>query len=338
MVTIKDVSRLSGFSVTTVSKALNNYPDIARKTKEHIKKICNEVGYVPNATAQSLVSKKSYTIGIVFEEITGVGLQHPLFSKILESFKSEVEKLGYDIMFLSNTGANGSSGSYYQHSIRKQIEAILVLCAEFNSEAMIELYKGPIPTLIIDFTNEKVLNVTSDNKIGMAQAVEYLTQLNHKKIGHIHGSLDTYIGELRYRSVREAMEAKRLTINEDYFVDGNFFSREDGINAMNRILAMKNPPTAIICASDMLAIGAISACNKNGKSVPEDFSIIGFDGINAGQLISPTLTTIKQNTEAMGKSAAKNIIKMINSKKQLSAGETIEVPTAVLVGETTRKI
>ena len=91
---------MSGFSVTTVSKALNNYPDIATKTKEHIKRICNEVGYIPNATAQSLVSKKSYTIGIIFEEMTGVGLQHPLFSKILESFKNEIENSGYDILFL----------------------------------------------------------------------------------------------------------------------------------------------------------------------------------------------------------------------------------------------
>lgn len=338
MVTIKDVSKLSGYSVTTVSKALNNYPDIARKTKEHIKKICNEVGYVPNATAQSLVSKKSYTIGIIFEEITGVGLQHPLFSKILESFKAEVEKLGYDIMFLSNTNTSGNIGSYYQHSLRKQVEAILVLCAEFNSEEMVELYKGTIPTVIIDYNNEQVLNVTSSNQIGMRQAVEYLTQLNHKKIGHIHGSLDTYIGELRYRYFREAMVENNQKINEDYLVDGNFFSREDGIIAMNKILALDNPPTAIVCASDMLAIGAINACKKDGRSVPDDFSIIGFDGINAGQLISPTLTTIKQNTEAMGKTAAKNIIKMIGSKKQLSAGKTIEVPTAVLVGETTRKI
>jgi LacI family transcriptional regulator len=111
LVTIKDISRVSGFSVTTVSKALNDYPDIATSTKKHIKKICDEMGYIPNAQAQGLVRKKSYTIGIIFEEITGVGLQHPLFSKILESFKNEVEKLGYDILFLSKSISNHNTGS-----------------------------------------------------------------------------------------------------------------------------------------------------------------------------------------------------------------------------------
>jgi len=167
LITIKDISKMSGYSVTTVSKALNDYPDIATKTKQRIREICNEVGYIPNATAQSLVSKKSYTIGIIFEEITGVGLQHPLFSKILESFKNEVEKQGYDILFLSKSNMNGNGGSYYQHSIRKQVEAVLVLCAEFNSEEMKELYESKIPVVIIDFDNDLICNITSNNKEGI---------------------------------------------------------------------------------------------------------------------------------------------------------------------------
>ncbi len=338
MITIKDISKLSGFSVTTVSKALNDYPDIATKTKKHIRQICESVGYVPNAQAQSLVSKKSYTIGIIFEEITGIGLQHPLFSKILESFKSEVEKLGYDILFLSNTKVNGNNGSYYQHSKRKQVEAILVLCAEFNSESMEELYHGDIPTVIIDFQNESILNITSNNRLGIEQAVAYLASLNHKKIAHIHGDLDTYIGELRYRCFREAMLKNGLLVNEDYFANGLFYSKENGYDAMRDLLALKDQPTAVVCASDMLAIGAIQAILETGKTVPGDISVIGFDGIDAGQLITPRLTTIKQDTETIGKIAAKQIIKMIHTKTQIKTGETISVDTTLQLGETTRSL
>ncbi|MBN2540450.1 MAG: LacI family DNA-binding transcriptional regulator [Bacilli bacterium] len=338
MVTIKDISRLSGFSVTTVSKALNDYPDIATKTKKRIKEICNEVGYIPNATAQSLVSKKSYTIGIIFEEMSGVGLQHPLFSKILESFKREVENDGYDILFLSNQSGNRSTGSYYQHSIRKQVEGILVLCAEFNSEEMEELYKSKIPMAIIDFHNEKILNVTSSNEEGVKLAVDYLISLGHTKIANIHGSLQTYIGEQRERYFVEQMKAHGLAVSQDYLVSGELFTKEEGYIAMKQILQLEDQPTAIICASDMLAIGAIKAIQEVGLNVPEDYSIIGFDGINAGQLISPTLTTIRQDTEQMGVTAAKNVLKMIKSKKRMRCGNTITVKTSLLEGETTKEL
>jgi len=338
LVTIKDISRISGYSVTTVSKALNDYPDIATKTKEHIKQICEEVGYIPNATAQSLVSKKSYTIGIIFEEMSGVGLQHPLFSKILESFKSEVERYGYDILFLSKQQGNGNAGSYYQHSIRKQVEGILILCAEFNSEEMHELYNSDIPTVIIDFHQENILNITSSNEDGVKQAVEYLIQLGHTKIANIHGSLKTYIGDQRERCFLDEMKAHHLDVPQDYLVSGELFTKEEGYVAMKQILALPNQPTAIICASDMLAIGAIKAIQEVGLDVPKDYSIIGFDGINAGQLISPTLTTICQDTEQMGMTAAKQVLKMIKSKKRMRNGQTITVETSLLEGETTKPL
>ena len=154
MVTIKDISKKSGFSVTTVSKALNDYSDISFATKKKILDLSKEMGYIPNLSARSLVTQKSYTIGVIFEEITGVGLQHPLFSKILESFKTVCEQDGYDIMFLSkHTG--GQNGSYLQHSKRKQVEGIFVLCADFNSPEMLELYESDFPMLTIDYGDER---------------------------------------------------------------------------------------------------------------------------------------------------------------------------------------
>jgi LacI family transcriptional regulator len=339
LITIKDIARLSGFSVTTVSKALNNYSDVATSTKKHIEKICDEVGYIPNAQAQGLVSKKSYTIGIIFEEITGIGLQHPLFSKILEAFKNEVEKFGYDIMFLSKSSVLGNHKSYYNHSIRKQVEAILVLCSEFNSDNMLELYKGSIPIVMIDYNHKSNCNITSNNKSGVKKAVEYLIKLNHKKIANIHGSPDSsFIGYIRKTYFIESMLENGLEVPKNYLINGGSFSKEDGFNAMNEVLKFKDQPTAIVCASDMLAIGAMQAIKKHGLQVPGDYSIIGFDGIDAGQLISPKLTTIKQDTEMMGKIAASQILKMIKEKQQLSIGETIEIETSILVGETTREI
>jgi LacI family transcriptional regulator len=335
MVTIKDISKKCGYSITTVSKALNDYSDISYATKHKILDLANEMGYIPNLSARSLVTQKSYTIGVIFEEITGVGLQHPLFSKILESFKNVCEQDGYDIMFLSkHTG--GQNGSYLQHSVRKQVEGILVLCADFNSPEMIELYDSNLPMLTIDYGQPKLLNITSNNEEGIKQAVRYLRDLGHTKIANIYGGEVTYIGAQRKEFFEQSMAKMNLEIPLGYQVEGEFFSKEDGYKAMRKLLKLADPPTAIFCASDMLAIGAMQAIQQVGKHVPDDFSIIGFDGIDIGQIIHPRLTTIKQDTRKIGVLAASQILQMIDEKKRKLKGETITVDTYLVTGETTK--
>lgn len=335
MVTIKDISKKSGFSITTVSKALNNYSDIAYTTKKRILELSEEMGYIPNLSARSLVTQKSYTIGVIFEEITGVGLQHPLFSKILESFKNICEQDGYDVMFLSkHTG--GQNGSYLQHSKRKQVEGILVLCADFNSEELLELYDSDLPMVTIDYSDPRLLNITSNNEDGIKQAVRYLHDLGHTKIANIYGGENTYIGGQRKEFFEESMEKLNLDVPLGYSIEGEFFSKEDGYKAMRKILKLEDQPTAIFCASDMLAIGAMQAIQQAGKQVPEDFSIIGFDGIEIGQVIHPRLTTIKQDTRRMGTIAASQILQMIDEKIRKLKGETVTVDTYLVTGETTK--
>ncbi len=337
MVTIKDISKISGFSVTTVSKALNNYTDISNATRDKIISICEEVGYVPNSSARSLKTHRSYTIGIVFEEETNQGLQHPLFSKILERFKSDVEAAGYDIMFLARS-IGKQNGSYLQHSKRKQVEGVLVLCADFNSSEILELAASDIPTTVIDFAVENTINITSQNDQAVKTAIDYLVDLGHKKIAHIYGDRYSFIGGQRKRSFEEALKAQGLPVEESYLVSGEFFSRQEGYDAMNELLRLEDRPSAVFCASDMLAIGAIQAIKDASMRVPEDISVIGFDGIDLGQLITPRLTTIKQDTEEMGLLAAKHLIELIENKDRPKSFETINVPTALIVGESTKKI
>jgi len=337
MVTIKDVSKRSGFSITTVSKALNNYSDISDATKKMILDLCDEMGYVPNLSARSLVSKKSYTIGIIFEEISGVGLQHPLFSKILESFKSRVESQGYDIMFLSKS-MGVSHGGYLEHSKRKQVEAVFILCSDFHSDEIMKLCASEIPVSVIDFSFIGASNVTSNNKRGVTLAVKHLHSLGHTKIAHIYGGLDLDIGKRRKEYFEGIMAELGLEVKQEYLVSGEFFSKEDGYNAMNHILDLKDKPTAVFCASDMIAIGAMQAIKEAGFSVPEDFSLVGFDGVDLGQLISPRLTTIRQDTSKMGQLSANQILLMINDKTHRQLKETITVDTMLISGETTKAL
>lgn len=335
MVTIKDLSKVSGFSVPTVSKALNDYPDISQKTKDTIIKLAAEMDYIPNASARSLITQKSYTIGIIFDEITGVGLQHPLFSKVLESFKNVAEQSGYDIMFLSKN-MNGKDGSYLNHSKRKQIDGVFVLCTDFNSTEVVDLYRSNVPVVNLDFAHADLLNITSNNRTGIIQALTYLKELGHTKIANIYGSDRTYIGGQRKDLFLKIMRELELEVPEPYMVEGAFFSKEDGYKAMQQLLHLNDLPTAVFAASDMMAIGAMQAIQEAGLNVPKDLSIVGFDGIDVGQLIHPRLTTIRQDSRKMGAMAAHHILQMIDDKTRLLQGETISIDTYLITGETTR--
>lgn len=334
MVTIKDVSRRSGYSVSTVSKVINNYSDIPTKTREVILKLMEEMRYVPNSTARSLKTSRSYTIGIIFEEVTQQGLQHPLFSKILEAFKANVEEKGYDILFLAkNMGLQ--NGSYYEHSIRKQVDAILVLCADFNHPSIIELYESEFPIAVIDYNVEHALTVTSNNESGVKLAIDHLVQLGHTNIAHIYGDPDSYIGGIRKLAVETALHAHQIGLPNNYELNGVFYSKAEGYDGMQQLLLLDTPPTAVFCASDLLAIGAIQAVRDAGLHVPNDVSIVGFDGIDLGQMITPRLTTVRQNTTLMGEIAAQYILGMVEGHKDKRKGETISVSTELVLGEST---
>jgi LacI family transcriptional regulator len=293
------------------------------------------MNYVPNSSARSLKTHRSLTIGIIFEEITDYGLQHPLFSKILESYKKVVESHGYDIMFLAkNMGTQ--NGSYLEHSMRKQIDAILVLCEDFNSEEMLELYQSKLPIILIDYAVPTAVTITSNNAQGMDQGVRFLKELGHTKIAHVYGDTDTFIGGKRKLAFETSMKKYDLPLDETFLISGEYFSKEDGYRAMQHILALDTQPTAIFCASDMLAIGALQAIKEAGKSVPEDYSIVGFDGIDIGQLITPRLTTIRQDARKIGEIAARKTFQLLDNPKLVKIGESITVDTYLINGESTR--
>ncbi len=335
MVTIKDISKRAGCSVATVSKVLNNYTDISPNTRELVLKVCEEMGYVPNSSARSLKTHRSNTIGIIFEEITNLGLQHPLFAKILESFKGTVEAHGYDILFLAKSMGK-QNGSYLEHSKRKQVEGILVLCEDFNTDEMKELYQSSIPVVIIDYLVNTAVTITSNNDQGIQQGVRFLKDLGHEKIAHIHGDRSTFIGGTRLEAFQKTMRKLGLPVRDEYIVSGKFFSKEDGYRAMKKILELADPPTAVFCASDMQAIGAMQAIHEADKRVPDDFSIVGFDGIDLGQLVTPRLTTIRQDARRMGEIAARKMLQMIDGPEIDLNGETVTVDTYLINGDTTR--
>jgi DNA-binding LacI/PurR family transcriptional regulator len=324
MITIYDLAKKTGFSSTTVSKALNNYSDVSQKTKKAILQAAAEMGYLPNAHAQSLSTKKSWTIGVMFSEANEVGMKHPFFNAIIESFRKHVEKEGYDLILASRNLRNRDI-SYLEHFLYRGVDGIVVICSDPKDPQVQEMINSNIPIVVIDMSHNNCSVVLSDNLSGADQAIQYLCSLGHEKIAHIAGDSTIHAGKVRIEGYKMAMEKQGLPMPEEYLVNGGLFSLEEGRKAMEKLMDLNEPPTAVFIAGDHMAIGAMEAAKSRGIRIPEDISIIGYDDIEMASYVTPKLTTVRQNTDVLGVRAAQLLIKQMVQDKKIVTEEVIPV-------------
>jgi len=310
LTTIYDIAKRTGYSPTTVSKAFNNYSDVREKTREKILRTAQEMGYLPNAHARTLTTKKSWTIGVLFVENTGIGIRHPFFSAVIESFKKVAVAKGYALMFISKD-VGGKQSGYLENCRIRGVDGVVVFLSDYEDPYFQELLESDIPTVVLDFETSKSHTVCSDNTAGAQMAVQYLASLGHRKIAHISGGTNTFPGEMRELGYMTAMKQQGLEVTESYIVAGAFYSRESGYDAMLELLKLPERPTAVFASGDLLALGAIMAAKDNGLSVPMDISVIGYDDIDLAEYVTPALTTIRQDTEILGSRAADILLSSI---------------------------
>jgi len=324
MGTIYDLAKKTGFSITTVSKALNNYKDVSEKTRAKILQAAAEMDYLPNAHAQSLSTKKSWAIGVMFSEANEVGMKHPFFNGIIESFRHATEEHGYDLIFASRNLRNRDM-SYLEHFKHRAVDGIVVVCSDRMDEQVQELMQSDIPIVVVDMDSANCSVVYSDNTEGARMAVNYLYELGHRHIAHIAGDSSIDAGAARVKGYELAMQTLDLPIQPGYLVNAGFFSVEEGKQAMEKLLQLASPPTAVFVAGDQMAIGAIEAVHEHGLRVPEDISIIGYDDIEMIKYITPKLTTIRQDTDEIGEAAAELLIEQMTAKERRTERRVIPV-------------
>lgn len=332
MVTIYDIAKKTGFSPTTVSKALNNYPDISEKTKKIIINAAKEMGYTGNISAKSLKTKKSWLVGMLIEEELEVG---PFFSRIIESFRKEMETSGYDVIYVTKT-IGGKRVSYYDHCLYRNIEGILILSINENDKEIMELINNSkIPIITTDNKLEGVASVSSDNYEGAKIAVEYLYSLGHKKIAVLMGPQNKVVGRERFYGYIDTIKKLGLDIKKEWMIECDKFNFQAGYRGMKKLLTCRELPTGIVAQSDLAAFGAIVAACESGFAIPRDFSIVGFDDIEFSQYYNPSLTTIRQKQDVIGKIAAQQLIRMIDGDIEHI---DIRIPVELVIRDSCRKI
>ncbi len=309
MVKIKDIAEKCQTSTATVSKALHNSPELSKETIERIQKTAEEMGYVPNAYARALKMKRSYSIGVIFYDATqGGGLRHEYFSSILDSLKVEAESKGYAITFLSKNP--NASMSYVQLARFRNMDGVVIVSEDFSSPDVIELVNSGLPVVTIDYIFSSCSAVMSDNNEGMARLVNYVAKLGHTKIAYISGD-ETDVTRKRLASFYRGMKEQGLTVRPEYLVPGHYHDPKASGRATKELLTRTDRPTCIIYPDDISLLGGYTALQEANLRVPEDVSIVGYDGVEISRIFRPKITTYVQDSKALGEKAARLLIERI---------------------------
>lgn len=318
MVSIKNIAEKCGVSIATVSKALNDHKDVSETTKKKVQETARELGYFPNSQARALKTNRTYNLGVLFSERTDSGLTQNYFASLLDSFKKEAEREGYDITFISgNIGERKMTP--YEHCLYRNVDGVVILSVDdFLDEDTVGLFESSVPMVSIDHVPKGRLSVVSDNETGMRELTEYIVSKGHTKIAYIYGDASDVTSE-RVMSFRNTLARLNINIRSEFLLQGRYHDTKSTEALVKKVLSCSDRPTCIILPDDFAAIGAINALEELGLSVPDDISIAGYDGIMLSQVLRPKLTTIRQDTERLGAEAAKRLIALIN--KEISPKE-----------------
>ncbi len=314
MVSLKDIATECGVSVATVSKALNGHSDIGDETKARVVAQAAAMGYVPNAAAKALRTERTYNIGVLFVDEASSGLTHDYFSQVLDAFKRRMEDAGYDLTFISNNRNLPGRRTYLQNARYRQFDGILIACIDFDNPEVEELVKSEIPVVIIDHVINNTMSVVSDNIGGMTELATYVFDRGHNRVAYIHGDA-TAVTTARLAAFHRVAAASGVDIPDEYIKGGRYRDTQLSYEQTLELLDLPKPPTCILYPDDFAVLGGLMAIEDRGLTVPGDISIAGYDGLRMGRHMRPRLTTLRQDTEAIGSVAAESLIDLVERPK-----------------------
>ncbi|MED3938920.1 LacI family DNA-binding transcriptional regulator [Priestia megaterium] len=316
MTTIKDIARAAGVSVTTVSRALNGYSDVNEKTRQKIAAVAKELNYSPNTLARGLVMQKSKTIGLLVSGISRESVKDNFTFEVLCGVNERASTLGYDLILFNTNTMMQREKTYTQLCRERRVDGAIIQGIKKEDPYLKEVVESDIPCVLVDIPvhSNSVGYVTTDNALGAKKAVEHLASLGHQHIGMINGHEDAFVSQERLNGYREALKECGLSFHSERVISGNFEEKK-AEKAARELINRHKEVTAIFCASDLMALGALKACKELGLHVPKEMSIVGYDNIVLASYSSPNLTTVGQEVYQIGYEAADLLIEMLEGKE-----------------------
>lgn len=318
-ITINEVAKRANVSKSTVSRVINNTKPVSEEVRKRVLAVIKSTNFKPNATARSLSLKKSHLIGLILPD-----LSNTVFSRVISGIETFMRDKDYHLLITATDFNIDMKIEHIQILKDKGVDGLILVTDHGNEEfyqAMLD-FKKPIIMIGSDSTIDSIPVVKIDNYKAAADATNYLLELGHNKIGMIRGPLiDPQSGKERFEGYRDTLLEKEL-YNELFVMEG-WYSFDDGYDCMTKILLKDVRPTAIFCACDLMAVGAMKCAMDRGYKIPEQISFLGFDDVDIARMYNPALSTIRQPFEEIGKIAIKELIMMIENKLFYETGELI---------------
>ena len=323
------IARKARVSTATVSRTLNNSPLVREKTATRIRKVIEELGYIPNGSARSLSSGRSQLLGVIISDIT-----NPFFPDLISSFERLSADHSYEVIF-ANTNYDPARLEHALHRMmQRRVDGIALMTSEMHEPALAMLKKQKIPTVTLQHRIEDsdFNTVRVDHRIGIRKAVQHLVDLGHSDIAFISGPDSLWSANKRREEALTELARKKLKIPLSFLVEGNH-RVDGGVAAMKTLLGLKVRPSAILCSNDLTALGALKTIHEAGLEVPRDFSLVGFDDIEMVSLMHPSLTTVRLPRSEIAAEALAMLLASIGGSTPKTRERVVE--TTLIVRQST---
>ncbi len=329
---IEDVAKAAGVSTATVSRALRGLKHVNSQTREHVKKIAAEMNYSISVTASRLASGKTDSIGVVAPYIN-----RWYFSEVINGIERSLREAGLDLLLYNFSHLRNRERLFQHQLLRNRVDALIVISLPPTKEELDSMLSLGVPVALIGTHHALCASVAIDDVASARMATQHLVNQGHINIGLISGMpndpLSFTVPQDRRRGFIQVIEENSLAWSTDQEASGDFTLRS-GERAMDELLAKPNRPTAVFVASDEMAFGAMRAIRRHGLNIPEDISIIGFDGHDMSDFLE--LTTIEQPVQTIGELAAWALMEQL--KNQSTTPPTVTVPTKLVVRNSTARL
>ena len=309
-ITIKNIAKQIGVSHSTVSRALSGSTLVADETAERIRKVANDLGYSPSAAARSLKTKRTQVLGVIVSSIAD-----PFFSEILYGIEECAQEVGYSLIIGASQHDPVKERRVVQAMLEQRTDGLIVCSSSFNSEQVSHLLSFGFPVVMVNQQAAEYYNysIYHDDVDGAQQISRHLIELGHQKIAYLGNANSGKTTLDRLKGFQIEMEAHALSVPAEYIYHVGGGEPELGFSAMAYYCGLEEPPTALFCFNDMLAIGVIRYCKEAGIGIPQDLSVAGFDNISYAAFTVPSLTTFNQPKRELGNQAARLLQDLLSS-------------------------
>ncbi|WP_026690311.1 LacI family DNA-binding transcriptional regulator [Alteribacter aurantiacus] len=313
-VTIKDVAKKANVAPSTVSRVIANSSRISQRTKERVREAMEDLGYHPNFNARSLANKSTKTIGLVMPNSANKTFQNPFFPEVIRGISTKAHMLEYG-MYLSTGQTEEEIFEEVQHMVQgRRVDGIILLYSRVNDKVMSYLYEQNFPFTVIgrpyDSRMSEITFVNNDNFKAAKTVTEYLLLLGHERIAFVGGNLDFVVTVDHMEGYERALKNAGIKMRDEYVVFHEEL-QEGGQEAVIALMSLKEPPTALLVADDIMTFGVLRMLSEMDVSVPDDVSIVSFNNLMISELSSPPMTTVDINIYSLGYEATTLLIEKI---------------------------